>query len=414
MERAIRNVLCLSAAQAFGNAGLSLIVLSGGLIGASLAPAPAYATLPPALHLLGIGLGAWPAMLLIRGFGRQTSFVAGAILSAFCAIMAAFAIIQRDFRLCCLAFTLLGINGALIQQYRFAASEAVAPSMRGRAVAFVVIGSVISGVLGPELTRYAPGIIAHSAFAGAFVGLAGCYTLSAICLSLLNLPSTAPVSAYTPQHAPQHRVGGSEQMRPLAVILRQPICLIAIGVSAVGFAVMGFQMAATPLQITRIDGYPLEASAWVIQSHFLAMFLPSFVTGLIVDRIGSEWVLRFGAVGLAICLLLGLISHHLQHYWLTLLFLGASWNMLFVGGTVLLSQSYRPAERLVVQAVHDGSVFTIQAITSLFAGPLLFSIGWIGINMIALLLLIPLIGMLYWLHRRQQRQALLWQLLLNS
>jgi predicted MFS family arabinose efflux permease len=407
MNQAVRNVALLSVAQACGNAGLSLIVLSGGLIGASLASAPAYATLPPALHLLGIGLGAWPAITAIRLFGRQSSFVAGAILAAFCAIMAAFAIIQRDFRLCCIAFTLLGINGALIQQYRFAASEAVAAHMRGRAVALVLVGSVVSGVLGPELTRYAPGIIAHSAFAGAFVGLAGCYGLSAICLSLLKLPAATTASDQEGQ--------ARERMRPLAVILRQPTCLIAIGASAVGFAVMGFQMAATPLQITRLDRYPLEAAAWVIQSHFLAMFLPSFLTGAVVDRIGSESVLRFGAVGLALCLVLGLISHHLQHYWLTLLVLGASWNMLFVGGTVLLSHSYRPAERLVVQALHDGSVFTIQAITSLLAAPLLFSIGWVGVNLIALLLLIPLIGLLYWLHQQQQqRQALLWQLLLKS
>lgn len=399
----LRPLLILSLAQALGNAGLSLVILTGGLIGAELAPTAALATLPTSLHILGVALAVIPASLVMRRFGRRAGFVGGAVLAALAGFIATDAIINRNFTLVCVAMLLTGVNGAFIQQYRFAASEYALPQHAGRAVAVVLVGGILSGFLGPELARHAGEVIAPSAYAGAFLGLAACYGLSAALLAGLD-------------DSPTLIADGAGPARPLRVIVAQPLAMIAVLAGAIGYGVMGLMMTATPLQLTHNSGYGLDQSAWVIQSHFLAMFAPSLFSGWIIDRLGARRVLYAGALCLGLCLAVALVSQHLLHYWGALLLLGLGWNLLFVAGTVLLGQCYRPAERFRAQAANDVVIFGAQALASLAAGALLFSVGWAALNIVGVLLLLAMIGALLWLRWRMaqaQRDAAVLQRLLE-
>ena len=90
--------------------------------------------------------------------------------------------------------------------------------------------------------------------------------------------------------------------------------IIAVLAGAIGYAVMGLMMTAAPLQMVRVSSFTLPDTAWVIESHFIAMFLPSLFTSLLIDRLGILRMMFAGIVCLIICAIIGLFSQHVLHY----------------------------------------------------------------------------------------------------
>ena len=179
-------------------------------------------------------------------------------------------------------------------------------------------------------------------------------------------------------------------VRPLSEIVRQPALILAIASAAVAYSVMSLVMTATPLSMHEIDLHSLENTTRVIQSHILAMYVPSFFSGLLISRFGVMRVIQVGLFFMVVCVIIGWGQPEFIHYWSSLIFLGIGWNFLFLGGTTLLTQSYRSSERFKAQAVNDFLVFGMQAVGSLSAGVLLANIGWNGVMGFALPMLILL------------------------
>ena len=102
-----------------------------------------------------------------------------------------------------------------------------------------------------------------------------------------------------------------------------------------------------------LDHYSVETTTVVIQSHVLAMYLPSLVSGRVIARFGERLVMIWGALLLASCAAVNLTGHHVMHYWWGLVLLGVGWNLLFVAGTTLLARNVRGPNRHRAQAVND-------------------------------------------------------------
>jgi MFS family permease len=165
--------------------------------------------------------------------------------------------------------------------------------------------------------------------------------------------------------------------------MRQPVFLTALASTTVGFAVMVMVMTATPLAM-RLCGLSLSASTTVIQWHILGMFVPSFFTGKIIHRIGVLPVMSVGVMLMIATVCVALSGIAFGQFVSGLFLLGLGWNFLFIGGSTLLTESYRPAERVRTQAAHDFIVYGITSIASLSAGGLLATLGWRAVNMAAL------------------------------
>jgi MFS family permease len=148
---------------------------------------------------------------------------------------------------------------------------------------------------------------------------------------------------------------------------------------------MSFIMTATPISMHVHDHHSDKATAWVIQSHLIAMYAPSLFSGRLIARIGIPAGMTAGLVLMLACVLVAISGHDLMHYWWGLVTLGVGWNLLFVAGTALLTTTYQPAERFRAQAVNEFSVFGSQAAASLLAGPALHVLGWRELNLAALL-----------------------------
>jgi MFS family permease len=172
--------------------------------------------------------------------------------------------------------------------------------------------------------------------------------------------------------------------------MRNPTLVMAIVAAVGGYGLMSFIMTATPVHMHVHEGHSLDQTKFVIQSHILAMFLPSFFSGWLISRWGAARVIMLGLLAYATALVMALTGSAILNYWSALVLLGIGWNFLFLAGTTLLPSTYTAAERFKVQGLNEMLVFGFQATAALSAGAVLHYLGWQKL----LLACIPLILLL--------------------
>jgi MFS family permease len=163
---------------------------------------------------------------------------------------------------------------------------------------------------------------------------------------------------------------------------------------------MALIMTATPLSM-QVHQHSFSASAFVIQWHVIAMFMPSFFTGNLIQRFGGKNIMLMGISLNLLCILINTQGQFFLSYWSALILLGVGWNFMFIAGTTLLTETYRPEEKALVQGVNDVLVFGSAASGSLLAGILQNQIGWESLNMVVAPPLLLLAGWLLWLKRNR-------------
>jgi len=377
-----RTLIVLTLAQCFGHTAAPILVLLGGIVGAQIAPSADLATLPIAVQILGIASAAIPASLLMSRFGRRAGFLGATALGIAAALLAALAVSRQSFLLFVLAAYSIGVYIAFMQQFRFAVAESVTADRVPRSLSIFMLAGIVSALLGPEVGRRFSDLEGLPLYTGSFIGLAALLSVSFLILLLFYQNITVESS------------GSTEAKRPLPEIIRQPKLILAVSAAAIAYSVMALVMTATPLSMHQMDGFSLDATTRVIQSHILAMYLPSFFSGALISRFGALNTIKAGLVLMVACIGAGWNNPQFFHYLAALILLGVGWNFLFLGGTTLLTQCYNPAERFKVQAVNDFLVFGLQGVGSLSAGVLIAAAGWSGVMTFALpaiLLLIPAI-----------------------
>ena len=379
------NLGVLAVAQALGLSAMSMMIFIGGIVGRELAPRPALATLPLALAIIGLAATTVPAALLARRLGRRRAFVIGALLATAAALVLVLAVSRVSFPLFCGAAVVLGMNGAFVQQYRFAAAESATPEYAGRAVAYVLVGGMMGGVLGPEVAKRSRHLL-EAEYAGGFLVLAALLALLALVVSRLRDNGARFATPPPPPHRTPVAGAPPEVRSAAASRLSAPGFGVAVLAAAVAYAVMSSIMTATPLHLSAA-GLPLDRTAIIIQSHVIAMYLPSLASGYIMDRLGVARVLLVGVVGMTASIVVGVYAASFLASWAALVLLGLGWNMLFLGGTVLLARRAAGAERFRLQAINDFGVFGAQALASLSAGTALALVGWDALNLAVLPLL---------------------------
>jgi len=366
-----RNLIILVTCQLISATGSFVMVSLSGIIGASLAANPAWATVPVSAMVISVAATSVPATMLMQRIGRRNGFVIASTTAAIAVLIAFFALTVQSFPVFVAAMVAFGINMAFTQQYRFAAAESVDSQMTARAIAFVLLGALGGALLGRELVVHGEHWFETVAFGAPMLLLAGLYTAQAGCLSQLkdSRPAAEPDAA----------IG-----RPLSEIVRQPRYVAAVLGAMAGYGLMTLIMTATPISMHMQQGHSIEAMTSVIQAHVLAMYAPSLISGWLIERLGVIRMMLAGIVALAGTSVVGLQGAEVMHYWWALVLLGVGWNFLYVGGTTLLTTSYRPSERFRAQAVNEFSVFGVSATASLLAGVMIQFVGWTPLMLLPL------------------------------
>jgi len=365
-----RDLKLLVVAQALGMSIAPFLTFVSGIIAARIAPDPRLATLPAALSIGGAALCSVPAAMLMRRFGRRQGFMFAAATAAVAALIAAFAVQRELFWVFCAALFALGLNRAFVQQYRFAAAETVPIEDSGRAISTVMLGALGAAIIGPQLASFGRPVAGISAESVAFVMLAGVMVISVAVLSRLG-------DIRPPRESHRERV-------PLRRLVLRVEFIVAVLAATAAYGVMSFVMTATPISMNIIDGHSMPHTARVIQSHVFFMYLPSLVSGHFIRRFSCRAAMALGAGAMIVAIAVGASGHGLGNYWLALVLVGIAWNFLFVGGTTLVAETFRGADRFTAQATNDLLVFSLNGIAVVGSGAAIFSLGWSGVLGIAL------------------------------
>lgn len=369
--RARNQIWLLVTCQALLYINNVTFISVNGLAGLALAPSPLWATLPITTYIVGSALTTFPASLAMGRYGRRAGFMFGSLMGLAGTSVAALAMLNGSFVMLCAGTFIVGLYNAFAQYLRFAAADvadAYNPSIKERAISWVLAGGLAGGIVGPEVSKLTREALPVT-FAGTYIALSVVALLACLIASRLRIPHT---------HATSHG-----EARPLATIALQPRFIVAVLVGAISYGAMNLLMTATPLAM-KVCGFGYPDAADVIKWHVIAMFAPGFFTGNLIKRFGlmpimlTGCLLMFASIGIAHA---GITY---WHFWAALVLLGLGWNFMFVGATTLLTASYMASEKAKAQGVNDLAVFLTMITSSASSGALLSTTGWTDLNMYAL------------------------------
>ncbi|MBC7376319.1 MAG: MFS transporter [Burkholderiaceae bacterium] len=382
-----RNLWLLAAAQALFLTNNVTFIAINGLVGLALAPLGWMATLPVMGYVVGGALSTNIVAATQSRFGRKASFQLGLLVGLLSALLCAYAAFGRHFWLLVGATVLAGYYNANAQLYRFAAAELAAAPAREKAVSLVMAGGLAGAVIGPNLAMQTRSLFSVP-FAGAYLALAGVALLGMVVLSFINFPPAPPKSV-------------SHAGRPLMVIMREPVFIVAAACGSLGYGVMNLLMAATPIAMQQC-GLTFPDAAFVLEWHVIGMFAPGFFTGHLIKRFGALPIMGAGIVFYLVCISIALSGVDLHQFVLALFLLGIGWNFLFTGATTLSLQAYRPEEKDRAQGALNFFMFATLAVSSFASGVLVTTQGWQLLNMGSLLPVALTAAALGWLALRRR------------
>lgn len=396
-EASCRNTVVLVSCQALYILSVSVDLTLTGLVGYTLAPNKALATLPFALITVAAAVTTIFASLLMQRIGRRMGFALGALAGGAGGAISVWAITHHDFVIFCVGTASVGVFQAFARYYRLAAADAVGVARKGKAISAVMAGGVLAAVAGPAIAAWSRNLLSTAEFAGSYALVTLFGAVSVILLLLLYRD--------VPDHTDVPESGVAVRRRPLTEIVRQPIFMAALTNSVVGYAVMMFVMTVAPIAAMAAH-HSIDQGASIIQWHLVGMYAPSFVTGYLIGRFGIGTILLAGTLLSGLCSVIAVASSDLLHFYAAMLCLGVGWNFMFIGGSTLLVRSYRPSERAGTTAVNEFSTFAATALASLLAGSLLQQYGWATINLAVIPLLAAAAGTTLWWLMVSRRDGL--------
>jgi MFS family permease len=299
---------------------------------------------------------------------------------------------QASFLAFCAGTFVSGLYAAAHLSYRFAAADTASEAFRPKAISWVMIGGIVSGVVGPQVVIFTKDALPPFLFAATYLAQAGLAVVCAGVLVFLKIPVP-----------PRKQVGG--EGRPLSEIARQPRFIVAVACGVASYSMMNMVMTAAPLAMVMCNHSVGDATLG-LQWHVLGMFVPSFFTGHLIVRFGPDRVVAAGLGLLLLSAIVGISGLSLAHFWISLILLGMGWNFGFIGATTMVTECHTPNERNRVQSFNDFLVFGSMAIGSFSSGTLLHHFGWSAVNDVVFPVVLSAAALLIWGGLRQRASGL--------
>lgn len=378
------KIVILSLAQACYWFAVLVGISLSTVIGLQLAPSEKLATLPYALISVGALAATYFLSMLMQRSGRRLGFQVGALAGTVAVGLAMLALSTQSFVIFCAASLLMGIYQASSVYYRLAAIDELPAQQSGVAISWVLSGSLVAAILGPSLARLANDWITEPKYLGAY-GLVAMFSLLALVLiSLLDKqPAAQAANKFT-----------------AATFLKLPNYWLGVANTAFGQGVMMLMMLIAPLAMHQ-HHYSVDAGMSVIGWHIIGMFLPSFVSGKWVDKLGAHSVLLVGLSVFALSALAAILGTTELHYHCSLFLLGIGWNLMYVAGTNQYNRAYPVNEKGRAQGIAE-LVIALAAIVGVMVGGLLIqSFSWQRLNLGLLVILGLVVGLNLWIKPKR-------------
>ncbi|TWR89289.1 MFS transporter [Pseudomonas saxonica] len=384
MSKLPRRTYLYFAAQSINLTTAVMSVTMSAIVGSALAPTAILSTVPYGFQFLFVMLATYPASKLMSKIGRKKSFILGSLPLALSGCIGFFAVENQNFLMLVISHSALGLYISFANFNRFAATDNVDQTLKAKAISLVVAGGVIAAAVGPTLTeilRDLGGFALFSLCYASFIGLAALSLLIAICL-----PKDLVVTKEE-----QNKKIASGQGKDLYTT---PI-VIAMAVAALGYGIMNLLMIQASMHMKHTHESFSDVRL-AIQWHVFAMFAPSFFTGNIIQKIGIKNTICTGLFILLGCTVLNTGASNYAVLSLSLILLGLGWNLTYVGGGALLSQSLQDHPFAIqMQGKNDLAIAILATIGAFTPALLLSTVGWGGTNIICMVLCALLLVIIY-------------------
>ncbi len=368
-----RILIVLVAAQVLSGAGLAAGVAVGALLAQDMLSSTSLAGLPSALGTAGSALAALAVGRISQARGRRPGLAAGYLAAAVGSAGVTVAAVVGNPVLLFLALFVYGAGMSTNLQARYAGADLVAPAHRARAVSTVLVATTLGGVAGPNLT--APtGDLAHALgiphLAGPFLLAGAAYATAALVLTIwlrpdpLSLARTLEAERTTAAHAQPDDASD----RPRVRRDRSGVLAGAL-VMALTQLVMVAIMTMTPVHM-HDHGSGTATSGLVIAVHIGAMYLPSPLTGWLVDRYGP---LPIATASGLVLLAAGVVAasapgDSVAPLAAALALLGLGWNLGLISGTAIITDAVPLATRARTQGLVDVAIAVAGAVGGMASG----------------------------------------------
>ncbi|WP_353828472.1 MFS transporter [Agromyces sp. SYSU T0242] len=344
-------------------------------------------------NVLGAAIVAIPLARIAVRAGRHVALAVGYGSSAIGAALIVVAAMTGLVPLVFLGFLAFGAAIAAGLQARFAATEVAAPGFEARAMSLVLWATTIGSVAGPLLATTGDEIgrsAGMPAFVGPFLGAGAVFVVATIvAAALLRLPRAGRLATDTGGAGSTERVSSRAAF---AAAFRRPRARLAILAIVCAHTVMVGVMVMTPVHMTG-HGVPLPLVGIVLSIHILGMYGASPIMGWLSDRLGPVWVIALGGGILLAATVIGTLApgDAVLILPVALGLLGLGWSAALIGGSALLTTSVEPSARVALQGATDAAMNVAAAVAAALSGVVLGLAGFPGVNVMAMLVLVPLV-----------------------
>ncbi len=391
-----RTIKVLATTQILSGVGVAGTVAAGSLLVSSISNSETLAGLAGATAVLGAAAMAIPLSKLTQRGGRRLGLSVGYTVGLIGAAFAIFGGSQRILIAMLFGTFLVGAASASGYQARFAATDLADVSNRSRQLSYVVWGSTVGAVTGPNLMGPS-GALAESLGLPKLVGpyILALVTLGmgALVIWLLLKPDPYLTAAnLRPKSEEKHELLSAR--KTLELIRQNPTALFAIAAIAIGHIAMVSIMVMTPVHMAHVD-VTLTVIGLVISIHIVGMYAFSPIVGSLSDRLGRRFVIQIGvAILLASCLISGLADpHNSIQLGFGLFLLGLGWSCTLIAGSALLSEAVETELRPSSQGASDLLMNLMGAGGGAMAGVI---IGTLGYGWLCLFAALPIVTLGVW------------------
>lgn len=393
-----RTLFIVSISQVFGGAGLAAGVTVGALLAQEMLGTDAFAGLPSALFTLGSAGAALFVGTLSQRYGRRTGLTVGFIVGGLGAIGVVIAAIINSIFLLFASLLIYGAGTATNLQARYAGTDLANNKQRATAISLTMVFTTFGAVAGPNLVNVMGDFalsIGVPSLAGPFILSAVAYILAGLVLFIMLRPDPLIIAKMIEESKLKHnhREASSNTGR----IENKRGVIVGATIMVLTQIVMVAIMTMTPVHMTH-HGHGLGEIGLVIGFHIGAMYLPSLVTGFLVDKVGRTAIAIASGATL---LLAGLLSAMAPGDSMILLvialsLLGLGWNFGLISGTALIVDSTETSTRAKTQGRVDVLIALSGASGGVLSGMVVAYSSYSTLSFVGGILSLLLMPVVFW------------------
>lgn len=366
-----RTLIIIVLSQIFGGAGLAAGITVGALLAKDMLGTDSVAGLPTALFTLGSAGAAFIVGRLSQRFGRRLGLASGFLAGGIGAIGVILSAVTSNIYLLFASLLIYGAGSATNLQARYAGTDLANAKQRATAVSIAMVSTTFGAVAGPNLVEVM-GEFALSvgvpALSGPFILAAAAYIIAGLVLLFFLRPDPFVV-ARAIAVAERKSIESNPELQAETLTTDRRRIAVAALVMVLTQLVMVAIMTMTPVHMGH-HGHGLSAVGMIIGFHIGAMYLPSLLTGILVDKVGRTAMAVASGVTLLASGVLAAFAPGESMLLLTiaLILLGLGWNFGLISGTALLVDATNPSNRARMQGTIDVMVALSGASGGMLSG----------------------------------------------